>query len=274
MSLRDFAPGEPGRRQTWRGALVAGGERAEFELFLPQGSPAPFVLLLPILAGGDSLMRGLAEGLCDRGFATGFCHRVTSALRPPQRGPDLERLFRRTVIHNRMLLHWARSSDLVRGSEAAVFGVSMGGMVGALMLALEPGLRAGALCLAGADLPDLVLHSGESRVRNWVAWRQSEDQAGPSEVSDELRRALTSDPARFSAFVPTEKVLLVHARLDEVVPIHHQDLLWEALGRPERLLLPTGHYTAALAIGPILDATAAFFALRLPAGAVAAAEAS
>jgi hypothetical protein len=35
------------------------------------------------------------------------------------------------------------------------------------------------------------------------------------------------------------------------------------------MLLPTGHYTTALAIGPILDAAAVFFAERLPHKAVA-----
>jgi pimeloyl-ACP methyl ester carboxylesterase len=269
VALDQFSPGEGGRMRTFRGTLAAAAERAEFELVLPAGR-APFVLLLPILAGGDSLMRGLAEGLCERGFAVGWNHRVASALRPPQRGDDLERLFRRTVIQNRMLLAWARTTDLVRGDEASLFGVSMGGMVGALILAVEPDLRAGALCLAGADLPDLVVHSGEGRVRNWLAWREAEDQASTWAVSEELRGALTSDPARFAAFVPTDKVLLVHARLDDVVPVHYQDLLWEALGRPSRMLVPTGHYTAALAIGPILDAAAAFFTGRLPQGAVVA----
>ena len=59
-------------------------------------------------------------------------------------------------------------------------------------------------------------------------------------------------------------VLLVHATMDEVIRRPHQDLLWESLGRPRRLLFPLGHTTAALAIDPILDAAASFFREREP----------
>src|SRR5437762_211778 len=59
VALDEFGPGEAGRMRSFHGTLAAAAERAEFELVLPAGR-APFVLLLPILAGGDSLMRGLA----------------------------------------------------------------------------------------------------------------------------------------------------------------------------------------------------------------------
>jgi hypothetical protein len=52
----------------------------------------------------------------------------------------------------------------------------------------------------------------------------------------------------------------VHATLDEVVPAANQDALWESLGRPRRLLLPLGHYSAALALWPILAAVDDFLA--------------
>ena len=76
-------------------------------------------------------------------------------------------------------------------------------------------------------------------------------------------------PIRFAPAVPTEKVLFVSAALDTVVPRRNQDLLWESLGRPQRLDLPFGHYTAALAIDRVLSEAAEHFRGRHAAPAVA-----
>jgi dienelactone hydrolase len=252
-----------------QGELRAGAERVRFHLLLPEGRPRPLVLLVPILSGGDSLMQILAGQLAGRGYAAGYCERAGSAMRPPQHGPDLELLFRRTVVQNRMLLAWARTSPLVRGQEAFVLGISMGGMVGTVLTAVEPDVRAAVLCLAGGDLGDLVLHSREGRVLSWIDWRRSEEGAGRGEIETELRRSLLSDPARLAPYVTTERVLMVSALFDDVVPARNQDLLWEGLGRPRRMFVPTGHYTAALAINPILDAAGSFYA-SAPASSVGA----
>lgn len=249
-----------GALQHWHGQLAAGDERVHFQILRPAQRPdAPFVALVPILAGGENLMHMVAEALGRRGYAVGWCRRVAGALVAPQRCEDLERLFRRTVVHYRMLLAWAREAELVAGRRAAVLGISMGGIIGSVLMAVEPDLQAGALCLAGADLPELVLCTTENRVLRWLEWRRRQDGCGDWEIGTELRRHLRSDPVHLSACVPTGKVLLVAATLDEVVPWHHQQLLWEALGRPRRVLLPLGHYSAALMLHPILDAVARFF---------------
>ena len=52
------------------------------------------------------------------------------------------------------------------------------------------------------------------------------------------------------------------AQFDDVVRPEYQDLLWEGLGRPARLSVPLGHYTSALAMGPILTAVTGFFDQR------------
>jgi hypothetical protein len=55
---------------------------------------------------------------------------------------------------------------------------------------------------------------------------------------------------------------MVGTTLDTVVRPQHQQLLWEALGRPRRLNLPLGHYTAALALDPVITSVAEFFGER------------
>jgi dienelactone hydrolase len=247
----------------WRGVLACGSELIEFRLILPPGDEAaPFVLCLPILAGGEDLMWLVAGGLAERGYATAWAARVTSALRAPQREQDLEALLRRTVVHNRALLAWARRQPRIDAARTGAVGLSLGGILGAALLATEPELRGAALCLAGGDLPDLLQRSAEERVIGWRRWRREADGIAGSELQRQLEAALRSDPARLGAHVATEKVLLVHATLDDVVPRRNQDVLWESLGRPRRLLVPLGHYTAALALWPILAAVDGFLRQR------------
>ncbi|MEE9125565.1 MAG: hypothetical protein V3U11_00340, partial [Planctomycetota bacterium] len=91
-----------------------------------------------------------------------------------------------------------------------------------------------------------------------------------------IERELLTEPLRFGPHVSSDKVFLVATRLDQVVPMHNQDLLWESLGRPERLVMPLSHYSAVLGVGRILSSADRFLAARLgaPAPSTLAAEQS
>lgn len=256
------------QRRTFRGSLTCGAERCEFRLMLPKntrdaGERPPLVLCVPILAGGKSLMWFLATALSERGYAVAWASRAGRAMSRGQRSVDLEQLFRRTLKHNRMVLAWARQQHDLFRPQQAVFGISMGGMVGSVLMALEPDLVAGVLCLAGGDLADIIQHSTEDRIVRWRQWRQQHDGLGPSQLAREIQREVLTEPLRFGPHVPSNKVFLVATRLDEVVPMRNQDLLWESLGRPERLVMPLSHYTAALGFGRILSHADRFLAARL-----------
>ncbi|MEZ6037492.1 MAG: hypothetical protein R3F29_08430 [Planctomycetota bacterium] len=244
-----------------RGVLAGGGERVRFELRRPQQATAarrPLVLLVPILAGGADLMELVAQRLCAEDFDGAFCARAGDALLPPQRGAELDELFRRTVLHQRLLLRW-----LASGPEAPpatfVLGISLGGMVATVVAAEEPTVQGLAVCFSGGDLPSLMLASSEPIVREWIDWRRTTDGIDGDALGHELRRCLAHEPLRYAPRVATDKVLFVDAELDTVVPRRNQALLWEALGRPQRLSLPLGHYTSVLALDRVILATADHF---------------
>lgn len=245
------------------GELVGHGETVRFDLRRTASAtaPAPLVLLVPILAGGENLMDEVAIRMLERGYDVAMCARVGSALKPPQRGPELEDLFHRTVLHQRLLLAWLRH-DGAHPPATFVLGISLGGMVATALTAVDPELTATTICLSGGDLAELVLHSSEGRVQAWRRWRQHEDGVGDDHLRWEFDQFLQHEPLRTARAVATEKVLYVSGSLDSVVPTRNQDLLWEALGRPTRFWVPFGHYSAGLAISPILDAAAAHFRER------------
>ncbi len=254
----------PGR---WRGQLCGEGETVQFELWRPPGSTRPMVVLVPILAGGAELMEQVGRLMQERGFDVAFCARAGSALVPPQRGADLQELFRRTVLHQRLLLAWLREPAHEPPPAVFVLGMSLGGIVATAVAALEPDLDGLAICLSGGDLGSLVTDSSEHRVQRWVAWRHQNDGIGRDTLQWELHRELAFEPIAMAPAIATGKVLFVSAWFDTVIPRRNQDLLWEALGRPARLTVPLGHYTAALAIEPILSAAAEHFRSHLPAAA-------
>lgn len=246
-----------------RGLLRCGDETVDFRVVRPLGAgPHPFVVLVPILAGGEPVLALVAEQLAEGGRAVAFARRAGAAMRPPQRSPEMELLFRRSVVHNRIVLAWARRQTWVDPDRLGLVGISMGGLLGAAVVAVEPDLRAAVLCLAGADTPDLMLQSRENRVIEWRRWRRAEDGLDGGELERELRHWLVSDPMRLAPYVATEKVLLLDTAFDEVVPARNQALLWEALGRPRRCTFALGHYTAALALPFLLARIDAFLTER------------
>lgn len=242
------------------GVLAAADEQVRFELRRrPSAGARPaLVLLVPILAGGEQLMGLIADRLVAQGFDVAFCGRAGSALSVPQRTSDLNELFRRTVLHQRLMLAWLRAADDAPPA-LHLLGLSMGGMVSTVVAAQEPGLDGVTICLSGADLASLILGSSEGRVRRWCDWRQAVDGCGRDCLRWELDQFLQYEPFRYAPAIATDKVLFVSAAFDSVVPRRNQDLLWEALGRPQRIDLPLGHYSAALALDLVLGAAAEHF---------------
>jgi dienelactone hydrolase len=265
-TLAAFQQDAPGR---WSGRLDTGTESVAFHLrTTPSPLPRPVVLLVPILAGGAELMEGVAQRVAEYGFDVAYCARAGGALACGQRGAELDELFRRTVLHQRLLLRWLRERTATPTPQF-VLGISLGGMVATVLAAHEPGLDGVAICLSGGDVADVIANSSEGRVRRWREWRRREDGIGDGALRAELQQFLRHEPLRYAPAVPTERVLLVDATLDTVVPRRNQDLLWEALGRPARYSLPLGHYTAALAIDAIIGEVAAHFSMRTSLAAAA-----
>lgn len=244
------------------GDLACGEETVHFQLHRAARKDAPLVLLVPILAGGQELQRMMAARFVARGYHVVFCDRVGPAMRPPQRGPDLERMLARTVIHQRAVLAWLADCREVHPPAIFACGASLGGIVTTLLTAVEPDLAGAAMCLAGADLPSILVDSNEARILKWRDWRRDTDGLAGTPLDQELRAALQSDPLHYAPYVDTDRVFLIATSFDDVVRPAHQDLLWEALGRPQRLSVPLGHYTAALALDPLMSSIADFFDAR------------
>jgi hypothetical protein len=63
-------------------------------------------------------------------------------------------------------------------------------------------------------------------------------------LHERLASSITFDPLRLAPHTDPGKVFLVLARFDRAVPFRAGWQWREALGGPETLVLPSGHYTA------------------------------
>jgi hypothetical protein len=73
---------------------------------------------------------------------------------------------------------------------------------------------------------------------------------------------ITRDPLTYAPYVDPSKVMLVLARFDTVVPTQKGLLLKQKMGNPETIMIPSGHYTAALSIPYIKGQSFEFFEKR------------
>ena len=72
-----------------------------------------------------------------------------------------------------------------------------------------------------------------------------------------------SDPLRVAHAVDPEKMLMITTSLDTVVPPRFQNKLWRAMGRPKRIDLFSGRYTAILYLPWVTDEVIDFFHEKL-----------
>lgn len=222
----------------------------------------PAVLVSPILGGDYALAGFAAAALARRGYHAAVVLRSQSALPEDEPPAALADVWRTAVIDRRRALDWLCARDDVDSERIGALGASLGGVSTVALAAVDSRVRALAVLFAGGDLPSVLLASEEPRVRRYVRAQKARGLT-PSELTAALRRSLAPGILHLAESLDPACVLFVAARRDRVVPYRTQERLWESLGRPERIDLPTGHYGAVLYAPYLLDAVAEFFARRL-----------
>ncbi|MBL4848105.1 MAG: prolyl oligopeptidase family serine peptidase [Planctomycetes bacterium] len=238
----------------------------QFEYWRSKVAPAgagPAVVVTPILGGGKSLARTNCEDFARAGFHVALAWRGTKVLRRSWTIDDPERWMRKCVAARRALLDWLIERPEVDGDRVAGFGISMGGILTSTLLAVEPRFRCGVVALSGGDLAGIIAVSSEGRIERYFAQRQLDLGIGPVELEQRIRVSMKSDPLLLAHAIDPRKMLVITTRLDTVVPLEFQERLWRAMGRPKRIDVFSGHYTAILYLPWITDEVVAFFHEKL-----------
>lgn len=216
--------------------------------YRPKGAgPFPAVVILPITQG-DYFTQNFAIYLAERGYA---CLRFGSTKNFTDDSHETlkaaEQLLRHYVMDIRRGADWLLARPEVDPERLGILGLSLGAVVGGMVMAVDSRIRAGVLMLGGANLPGILDTSWE---KSLVRFRQrvlEHEGLAPEQFPAAAAQVLEPvDPLRYAHRLNAAKVLMINGYFDRVIRKRFVKQFWEAAGRPELIFIPTGHYSAGL----------------------------
>jgi dienelactone hydrolase len=223
----------------------------------------PGVIVLHILGGDFPLSRLFCNALAQHGVNALF---VKMPYYGPRRDPTSSRRMvspdpretvagmTQAVLDIRRATAWLAARSEIDDRQLGIFGISLGGITGALAMTAEPRLQSACLLLAGGDIGRVGWDSPETRParERWLA------QGGTREEFITLLQMI--DPVTYAAGARGKRILMLNAREDEVIPRVCTEALWKALGEPEIHWYSGGHYSVVRHLFGTLSRVGRFFA--------------
>jgi len=229
-----------------------------------QESPAPLILLLPILNGQKHMMRPFAKHFAKKGYAAVIIDNVQrKTLLDDLRNPDPA--IRQVLEQHRRVIDWAQSRPELDVSRLSVFGASLGGFNAFYLAAIDDRVDVAAIALVGGSLSQVLVNSNERRIEEAVSTVQQEDGLDDDQLVEYLDERIETDILTIGQHVNAERIQMILAKYDKAVPYENQRELREVMGQPETITLPTGHLTAAAYTFYLRSAVRKFFDRKLAA---------
>ena len=228
----------------------------------PGDRVSPVVLLLPILNGTKHLMRPFATLFAKKGYAVIIVDTVqrTTLLDDLQ---DPEPSIRQVAQRHRRVIDWVESRPELDVSRLGVFGASLGGFNALYLSALDERVGVASIALVGGSLSEVLVNSDERRIAEAVAQAKEELSLDDEQLMAYLDERIVTDTLTIAPHVNADRILMVLAKRDKSVPYSSQLELYEAMGRPEAITLPTGHASTAAYIFYLRSRILRFFDRKL-----------
>lgn len=223
----------------------------------------PAVIVLHILGGDFPLSRLFCNRLAQQGVAALF---VKMPYYGPRRGEGIGRRMisvnpdetvegmTQAVLDIRRAVVWLGSREEVDDDQIGVFGISLGGITGALAATAEPKLQNICLLLAGGDIGKVALDAVKLRAG------QGELPKALGDKESLVKKLALIDPVTYAANARGRRILLLNAKDDEVIPRACTEALHKGLGEPEIVWYSGGHYSVIRHLFGAMDRVANFFA--------------
>lgn len=199
----------------------------------------PLVVMLPPTGGKNLLDRQMAGTFCSERIAAAILeddfarlvYQAKNDLLPPE---DHERSYYRTVAAVKAMMALGQQDPNILPDKFGVFGVSLGGILGAFTMTTQEAISAGYFIVAGGDVPAILAVSAQedvTRVRNKRMREQGFKEH--SEYEKFLRDYISLDPLDMAPTMLPDTLRMVIARRDKTVPTPNQVELHRAYGEPE-----------------------------------------
>jgi len=165
------------------------------------------------------------------------------------------------------VLDWVEQQPVHDDEAIGVFGISLGAVDAVMLTALDPRIDALVAAMGGGDLSYLFMNTNYRRVSRAVEDLVEESGLTRDAFQKALDERITTDPIELAPYVDAERVLMILARNDMIVPFEAQQALRSKIGAPETLYLPTGHRTSIVYFPLLRNSAFDFFERRFSAAA-------
>ncbi len=232
-----------------------------YEPLTPAQGKRPAAVVLHHLGGEFTAEEMLAKMLAENGIVTTFMYFPYYDKRwPKDRGPapgiiseDMDHVlqaFRQSVLDAHRLGDWLLSRPEVDPQRLGLTGISLGAVVGALAVGVDPRFQKVALVMAGGDLTSILLKNGEMVD---VKKKLQERGLTPEFLREKLRPI---EPLSFAHRVNGANVLLLNATDDEIIPKDCTRALWREMGKPKMKWYKGGHYSLGIYVVDVIQQVA------------------
>lgn len=209
----------------------------------------PAIIIHPITQG-DFFTKQMAHFFAQAGFV---CLRYRShghlllAKNSDDPLTNFETLLKDDVTDVMEGIDWLDTQSFVDRQHIGIIGVSMGAIISSIVAGADPRIKAGVFILGGGNLAGILFSSTEPSVVSLRNRIEDEDDFTPQELRAEVERRLRNvDPLTYAGRLNPSRILMIGAYFDHVIRRKYAMALWKAAGEPSLVMLPTGHYSAAL----------------------------
>jgi cephalosporin-C deacetylase-like acetyl esterase len=245
-------------------AQYLGNSRVKGEYFYPKGAKSAPLAILVHGMGARSVIpcKLIAHTLGKKGIASFVLYLIFHKYRVSEpiitKYPRLSteewfESYQISVNDIRQVIDWAHGRPELNIDDLAVVGISYGGFIAAISMALDKHIKAGIFIVMGGNSEKITRHStflrwtykhNESTFKqNQEAYRRflaEIDEKGLENVEAGKRSYLT-DPMSFARYLRNRPVLMLNAMWDEMIPRIATTDLWEACGKPSISWYPATH---------------------------------
>jgi dienelactone hydrolase len=234
------------------------------EFYLPRKPTGKIraAVVLDIMAGNAVIARSMARGLADGNIAAIYVPMAYYNQRRPKDDPRFRishldpanavDALRQTVMDIRRAKAILASRPEIDPDHISITGVSLGGIMASLAAGVDGSFDRVVPILAGGDLADLVFKTPETR-------RLRAKLVADGMTAPQLAVILAPvEPLHFASRIDPQRCLMINALNDEVIPKTDTDALNKAIGSPQQLWVPSGHYSAILFLPAIRETAVRF----------------
>jgi len=235
------------------------GERVPSLISIPSGSGRfPCIVFLHGYGGSKEDMLSFAGLIAAEGYAViaidaefhGERREEGKALYSPNLEESRNAIIQ-TIVDLRRAVDYIETREEIDGKRIGYVGGSMGGILGAIFIGVEPRIKAAALLVAGGNMSLMIMKSQHPAIPPIRKYLEEQGM-----TYEELQKALNPvDPLNFIGNFSPRPVVFHLGKYDQIVPAEAGEQLYKRAGEPKQVYwYDSGHnLPLELVVSRILD---------------------